>query len=298
MLSGRKNAILEASLVTFFWSSSFIFIKIGLDEISPMTFAAYRYVLASLILLSFSLCRYKDAFMDLDNKRLILYVILGFCGYFLAQGLQFYGLYYLEAITVTFILNLTPIFVLLFSISFLGEFPRKRQLAGMALALAGVMVFFKGQGLEFNQRLGVTLTLISGIGWACYMVLTRYILKGSDEDLVVMTSISMFSGALMLLFGAIVSGGISPPSVNGAMIIVWLALANTALAFFLWNRALGTLRAYEQSILQNTMLIQISIMAMVFLEESLSQQKAIGIAIVFFGVLLVVINNKKKKKIK
>jgi len=295
MPSNRTVAILEATLVTFLWSSSYIFIKMGLDEISPMTFAAYRYVLASLILLFYALHRHREAFNAIGRKRLALYVVLGFCGYFLAQGLQFYGLFYLEAITVTFILNLTPIFVLIFSMSFLGEFPVKRQVAGMAIALVGVLVFFQGQGLQFDQKLGIALTLISGIGWASYMVLTRSVVKASEDDLLVMTSLSMLSGSLMLMFGATVSGGISPPSFNGMMIIMWLAVANTAFAFFLWNHALGTLKAYEQSILQNTMLIQISVLAILFLNESLNLQKTIGVSIVFFGVLLVMLNKKKKR---
>ena len=62
---------------------------------------------------------------------------------------------------------------------------------------------------------------------------------------------------------------------------------NTVLAFVLWNHALGTLRAYEQSILQNTMLIQITLLACIFLNEVLTIHKILGIIMVFAGVLIV-----------
>jgi drug/metabolite transporter (DMT)-like permease len=80
------------------------------------------------------------------------------------------------------------------------------------------------------------------------------------------------------------------------MIIIWLSIVNTALAFFLWNHALKTLKAIEQSILQNSMLIQIAILAFVFLQEQITAQKIIGMIIVFSGVLIVQLRSKKEKR--
>ena len=71
------------------------------------------------------------------------------------------------------------------------------------------------------------------------------------------------------------------------MIIVWLGVVNTAVAFFLWNHALETLDAFELSILQNTMLIQITILSMIFLGERLAPVKYIYMALVFIGVYVV-----------
>jgi len=295
MRHGRTASILEAMLVTFLWSSSFIFIKYGLDSLGPMTFAAYRYVLAASVLLAYALLRHRQKMFSLEKETIVKYVLLGFCGYFIAQGLQFFGLYYLPAITVTFILNMTPLLVLLLSLFVLREVPRKRQAIGIILTLMGIAIFFSGEDLQFDERLGVLLTFVSGVGWAAYMVITRYTVRASEENLVVMTSISMFAGAIMLFVGSVLTEGLDVPTAEGSLIIIWLAVANTALAFFLWNRALVNLKAYEQSILQNTMLIQISVLAMVFLGERISLIKLLGICMVFFGVLIVVLKEKRDK---
>ncbi len=103
--------MIEALLVTFLWSTSYILIKIGLRGLNPIAFAAYRYALASIILIIFVTLRYKGS-KGLGSKHLLMLLIVGFTGYFVAQGLQFLGLYYLPAITVTFILNMSPIFVI------------------------------------------------------------------------------------------------------------------------------------------------------------------------------------------
>jgi len=94
----RLKAILLALLVTFIWSTSWVFIKIGLREMPAITFAGLRYTLAFLCLIPFVLRR--DELLQL--KRLekgdwIKLVILGIVYYALAQGAQYLGLAYLSS---------------------------------------------------------------------------------------------------------------------------------------------------------------------------------------------------------
>jgi len=77
----------------------------------------------------------------------LIFLVLGFAGYFLAQGLQFFGLYYFPAITVTFILNMTPIFILILSVFFLEEKHTFTQFIGIVIAVFNVVVFFPVQYL-------------------------------------------------------------------------------------------------------------------------------------------------------
>jgi drug/metabolite transporter (DMT)-like permease len=66
-----------------------------------------------------------------------------------------------------------------------------------------------------------------------------------------------------------------------------LAVINTALAFWLWNKSLQVLTAMESSIINNTMLIQISLLAWLFLGEKITWIGAIGLAIASLGTVLV-----------
>ncbi|WFO75697.1 DMT family transporter [Desulfurococcaceae archaeon MEX13E-LK6-19] len=282
----RMYALAGALLVTFLWSTSYVFIKIGLRELNPIAFAAYRYTIASIILMIIVLTSYKGG-KSLEIKQLPVFLVLGFTGYFVAQGLQFLGLYYLPAITVTFILNMTPIFVLVLSALFLKEKPTFLQFVGIMIVICGVILFFSSSLLALNEVLGVFLTVLSGLGWASYMIISRYYLRGNKIEVLVLTSYSMSFGSLLLLGTAILGNSIMFPSVGSWFIILWLSIINTVLAFVLWNHALKVLRAYEQSILQNTMLIQITLLAYVFLGETLTLQKTLGIIVVFIGVLIV-----------
>ena len=290
----RSLALAEALLVTFLWSTSYVLIKIGLIELNPIAFATYRYLLASSILVMLMVTRYKSGDHSVLRKHLLLFLLLGFTGYFIAQGLQFFGLYYLPAITVTFILNMTPLCVLILSIVFLNERPTTLQLAGIIIVFVGVVTFFSASTLVFTEVIGVILTAISGVGWATHMIISRHYLRSSKLDAFEISTYPMFLGSLMLVGATFASGNIVQPSMNSWLIILWLSIVNTAVAFVLWNHALRVLRAYEQSILQNTMLIQITLLAYIFLGETLTIQKVTGIMSVFTGVLIVQLASENK----
>jgi drug/metabolite transporter (DMT)-like permease len=75
--------------------------------------------------------------------------------------------------------------------------------------------------------------------------------------------------------------------------ILWLALVNTAFAFTLWNHTLKRLTAMESSLINNTMLIQIALLAWVFLDEPLSPKGVVGIILAAVGVLAVQLASPK-----
>ena len=158
----RFLPLTEAFLVTLLWSTSFILIKIGLEEIDPLSFATYRYGFASVILILLAIIFHKKHFRSFSLKRLAIFLLLGFTGYFLAQGLQFYSLFYLSTVTVSFILNLTPISVVLLSIIFLKEKPSIIQLLGITISVFGVFIYFLNSFLAFQEIIWVVTTFIAG----------------------------------------------------------------------------------------------------------------------------------------
>ncbi|MFB0523523.1 MAG: DMT family transporter [Candidatus Bathyarchaeia archaeon] len=290
---GYLRALLEGLLVTFLWSTSYVLIKMGLRELPPLTFAAYRYIIASMVLLAVTLLRDRGIPFSAKEDLPKLF-LLGLSGYSVAQGLQYVGLSHLPAVTVTFLLNFTPVTVLLFGIVFLREYPAPLQLAGMTLALLGAYLFFLAP-LSGAELIGVTVTLLSGSGWAAYMVSSRQFLKRERFKTLHLTALTMFFGAITLLISALLIEGPVGISLCEWAIILWLSLVNTALAFVLWNHALERMRAFELSILQNTMLIQIGILAWTFLGEGLKATKIVAMAMVFLGVLIVQIVKPKPR---
>jgi drug/metabolite transporter (DMT)-like permease len=90
----------------------------------------------------------------------------------------------------------------------------------------------------------------------------------------------------------VLSGRYSTLSTNGVLIIVWLATVNTALAFFMWNWALKAIPAYEITVLQDLMLVEIAFFALVLLGETITPIMAGGIVLVLAGVMIAQLKGK------
>jgi drug/metabolite transporter (DMT)-like permease len=290
----RLNSLLayiEAIFVTFLWSSSFVLVKFGLLEVPPLLLAALRYGIAFAILgvisLTFREGKWTNRKKVTEANGKTLLIIAGICGYTLAQGLQVVGLFYLRAVTTSFLLNFTPIFVLLLGILFLGEKVSRIQLVGLTVAIAGGSAFFSEKLSGTSQLFGITIVIISGVAWAVYMVVVRRIQRAGTFSSLKLTTVTMGIGTVGLVMLAAMIDGLRSVSLNAMLIILWLSVANTALAFLLWNHALRSIHAYELSVIQNSMLIQIAALAWIFLGELLTYVMILGVALVIMGVVLV-----------
>ncbi|NLC13700.1 MAG: DMT family transporter, partial [Chloroflexi bacterium] len=118
-------------------------------------------------------------------------------------------------------------------------------------------------------------------------VLGRGVNRQKNLDPILVTGISMGFGAVLMLVSGIAFQGLPPLSGKSWLILGVLAVINTALAFWLWNKSLQVLTAMESSIINNTMLIQISLLAWLFLGEKITWIGAIGLAIASLGTVLV-----------
>jgi len=284
-----------AFAVTILWSSSYVLIKWGLTDIPPLYFATVRYALAFVVLLVFDLAmgRRSPGNSVVGGKQAALLVVAGIGGYTIAQGLQFVGLYYLPAITTSFLLNFNPFFVLILSFALLGEGTSAAQLGGVGLALLGAWAFFSQQAALGGQAFGILIVVISGLGWAAYVVVARMLQRSGNMGPLRLTTITMGVGVAGMAVLTALTGQYAQLTTNGVIIIVWLATANTALAFFLWNWSLKAIPPYELTVFQDLMLVEIAILAFVFLQETITTLMIGGMALVLVGVLIVQVKARK-----
>jgi drug/metabolite transporter (DMT)-like permease len=287
--SKHLKAVLQALLVTFLWSTSWVFIKIGLQtDLPALTFAGLRYTLAFLCLLPFALINpvHRNILLTLPKATWRKLFLLGIVFYTLTQGAQFVSLSYLSAATVTLLISLSPVLVASFS-SFLNkETPSKNQWMGILLSTLGVIIYFLPLNIPGQQLIGLLVALGALVANSIGSLLGRQVNHQSPLPPVLITTISMGIGCILLLAVGGITQGFGHLNLTHWLIITWLAVVNTAFAFTLWNRTLRTLSAVESSIINNTMLPQITILAWIFLGESLNLRQIIGIILVTIGMIV------------
>ena len=280
--------------MTFLWSTSFIIIKWGLVEIPPITFAGLRYILAFLCFIPFVINKkYILEIKQLKSVQWKKLILLGFIFYTVTQGAQFLGLSLLPSVTVSLMLNFTPLIVAIMGIFLLNEKPSILQWAGAILFIFGIITYFFPISLIGSQTIGLIIMLIGVLANAASAVIGRDINRDKNISPIVVTFISMGIGALVLLIIGLIISGFPVISLKTWLFIIWLAAINTAFAFTLWNLTLRSLTAMESSIINGTMLIQIAILAWYFLGENISFQEGIGMTIAAIGAVLVQIKSKK-----
>ncbi len=286
----HTRAVFQALLVTFLWSTSWVFIKFGIEEaIPPLVFAGLRYVLAFLCLLPFALRHVKinEMAQPLSRRDWLRLSALGLIFYAATQGAQFVGLQHLPAITVSLLLSFSAVAVALLGAALLREHPSQRQWMGVGLYLCGVLVYFYPLHIPAEQGFGLLVTVGGVLSNALASVIGRAVNRSLAIPPLLVTTISMGIGAGVLLGIGLVVEGLPPLSLTSVVIVVWLAVVNTAFAFTLWNRSLRTLSALESSVINNTMMIQIPVLAWLFLGEALTPKVGLGLLLAGAGILLV-----------
>ncbi len=231
----------------------------------------------------------------LDKPIFAKIAIYGLIFITFTQGLMFLSLYYVPAITVSFVLNLTTIMVLFLGAIFLRERPNGVQLVFIVFAILGVFLFFYPfdfLGMGIIGLVFVTLTLIAN---SFASILGRRINKDSKLSPFIITTISMGFGSIALIIAALLVEGV-PSSLSFTIIIyiLWLAVVNTAFAFTLWNFSLRHLKAVESTIINSTMLPQIVILALLFLDELPTINGWIAITIIFISAMIIQVYSSKK----
>jgi len=113
-------------------------------------------------------------------------------------------------------------------------------------------------------------------------MLGRSVNRDDGLPVLTVTVVSMGIGSGRLLTVAVVHDGIPRLAPSS-----WLAVVNTAVAFTVWNHTMRRLSAMESSLINNTMLVHVAVLAWIFLGERPGARSMLGLVLVAPGVVLV-----------
>lgn len=219
-----------AVLVVAIWGTNFVVIHVGLAQFPPFTFAALRFLLASLPLLWFVPRPHVPA------KILLAHGLLNGIGQF---GLMLYAIAgHISPGLASLLIQTQAFFTIGLAIWLAGERISAGNLAALALCVAGVALIAGhiGGGAD---ALGILLVLGAALSWAgCNMIVKR---AGAVDmlGLVVWSSLvstlPLFGVALVLEGPAAVGGGIAGATLAGWASVLWQSFGNAIFGYAVWN---------------------------------------------------------------
>ena len=165
-------------MLSLLWGSSFIAIKIIVDEVQPLASFGMRFFIAGLLLIAthyiflhiiYRRSDKKDYQSNqIKNRQLwkgwllsALFFIVG------GQGILALGAQYLSSGAAALINSTIPIWVAIFMLLFLGKKPTRLSIAGITAGFIGLIILvLPTLETEESSWIGVVLLIVSSISWA------------------------------------------------------------------------------------------------------------------------------------
>ncbi len=277
-------------LTTLFWSGNFVLSRGMHADIPPFALSFWRWLVAFLILACFGL-RYllADREKVLHHRNfLIIQGLLGVAGF---NSFIYLAMQTTTAINAALVNSCTPIVIVVISWLMYRERLRLRQGLGVMTSLCGVLLIIsRGElaslyTLQFN--IGDVLVFIAAILWALYSVNLRNYPVGL-HPLAYQTGIVIVGLAFLLPLYTleIASGRTLAVTPATAATICYVAIFASVLAFIFWNRAVTMLGANIAGPFIHLMPVFSTVLAVVFLGESLTGMHLLAILLIFGGIFM------------
>ncbi|MFT7697735.1 MAG: drug/metabolite transporter (DMT)-like permease [Reinekea sp.] len=279
------RAHLALLLAMILWGSSFIALKITVNEMSPMIVVFLRMAIGTVaFLVVWPWLRHGFVYQSGDWKFLLGMVLFEPCLYFLFES---QALRYTSAGQAGMVTAMLPLMVAIAAYFFLGERNSLKQWFGFLIAVAGVIAMTltgDNSAQAPNAILGNFLEFLAMVMAVGYTLLVKHLVKRYSAF--VLTALQSFSGAIFYLPLALLSDWPSQISLSTMGWLLYLGLVVTLGAYGLYNFSLGFVKASTAAGYANLLPVFTLLFSMLILGERLTLIQWIAICVVFVGVYL------------
>ncbi len=286
MRNVQKRYALLTSIVAQVWGGSFIAIKIGVENIPPISLAFLRFAIASPFMLILSMIWKRSR---INIKELPMLIAIALTGVTLLYILQFTGVKYTSATNASLLINTNVLFIAIFSWIFLKEPFSYRKLAGVLLGFAGAVLVILNGSLSLSlSSIGDILIIFSAICWAIYSILGKKMLK--NYDAFSLTTYAFIIGTILFIPFIYKDIWRLEISFTEWLIILYLSLICSVFAYVAWYYVLEKANATEVAIFLNLIPVFAMIMAHFILGEKITPYTLIGAVFIIYAIYLAISN--------
>lgn len=289
-LRPQTQGILFALLATAVWSANFVVSRGMADAIPPCTLAVGRWVTAFCAVLPFALPSLKREWPHFI-RHWKYYLAISFIGTAFFNTAIYIGAHSVPSLNMSLIATSSPLFTILLARVFFGEAITRRRLAGIAIALCGIlMLMAKGNlarlaSLSFGA--GDLLLLSAAMGFSGYTLLLRKRPTGASQS--AFFAVTFGAGLLMLLplalWEARQNAGIRfTPELIGTFL--YMGLGASLFSFWCWTRAVSAIGPAKAAVIYYSLPLFSGLEAVVFLGEPILWVHFVSGALILGGLFL------------
>jgi len=288
-MNQRRLRLLGLIFTVVLWGFSFISIKISVAVLPPMSLGAARFALSILLLWVIKQKTVPEERLQLrDLPYLAGAGLIGVTAYFFFEN---NGVSLVSASEASIIIATIPVLMMVAERIFSGGRIAKRRWAGAFLSMVGVWLVAGTAVVVTGSALGYLYMLGAAFSWVAYTFLTRPLFASRSRIYIVFwQSIFGFLGFLPFTIAEFPSWG--SPSIIVILNVAFLGFFCSALGYWLYVLALGTLGIGTSTVFINLIPVVTVAAGFVILGERLAALQWLGAVVVLAGVYLATIETK------
>ena len=272
-------------IVTMFWGSSYLFMKMGLDTIQGFNLVALRFGIAFILA---GIVFYKR-FMHIDFQTIKYGFLLGTL-MFSAISVVTIGVKSTSASNAGFLFSLAVVFVPLLLAVFFKRRPEKKIIFGVGFSITGIALLTLTNGLKISS--GDFLIILGALLYAIYIIVIDKVTKNSDSILLGVLQLGI-CGAWGLLFSFVFEHPHLPNTTESWISVLALAILCSAFGFIGQTVAQKYTTPTHTGLIFSLEPVFSALFAFIFAGEVLTSWGYLGSILVLLGILIAKINFNK-----
>jgi len=288
-MTKQRRAELLLALATGFWSISYYFSRVCLEEMDVLCLNAFRFLSAFAILGII----YRRHFHGMTRETVKWGVAVGLILVVTYVGAT-YGVKYTSLSNAGFISCLAVIFTPLLELLVFRRLPEKKLAFALVLCVAGLALLTLGEELRFAS--GDALCLLCSVTYAADILVTECAVARPEVDPVGMCVVQIgVTGIVFLLLSALFEQPRLPQSLGGWGAALFLGLFCSGVAFVIQNTQQRYTAASRVALIFTLEPVFSAIVAYFLAGERLLARNYLGAVLMVMSLLLAQVDLKKEK---
>ncbi len=278
------------------WGTTWLFIKVGLEEIPPFTFALLRFIVSIIIVGAIIIVSRIGLPANARDWRLL--AITGVLQFSINYSLVFWSELHISSGLAAVLQAMIPVFGLILAAVYLPEEKiTMLKIAALGIGVAGVgVIFYEQLSIESTMAFAGSVAIVIGAFAAAQAsILTKA--KGGNMHPAILLFGQMVCGIGPILVIVFLREG-NPLNLNitfsGIFSIMYLAVLGTVVSFWLYYWLLSRIESTKAMTIALVTPLVAVVCGNLFLGEKLRTQTIAGGALILASVGLIVFRKKFK----
>lgn len=288
-LRGLADPYLLLATASLFWSGNHIVGRAIGGHVPPLAISTIRWAIPAVVLWIFA---HKQIRADWPTIRVHWKIMLwlGATGGALFTALQYVGLQYTSALNVSVLNSLVPVLIVATAAALFRDRVSPRQMAGIAISSAGVMVIIAHGEIETLRALGFNwgdlIIVFNMTVFSIYAVYLRLRPQIHGLSFMFMLAVISAAGTLPFFVWESLSGNVLHFDLTTVAAIAYVATFPSVIAFAAWNRGVELIGANRAGPFVHLVPVYTAVLAGALLGEHLYTFHVVGFALIIAGVWL------------